>query len=144
MSERQLLQLSTSVVPATIFTVDDDEFKILGLEHLSEDEEASIMGLFSQYGQLNDKLAAVKRRDDAEMVARKLRRLRLELLVRMTDLPAAVAEKLPLSQQLLLIEAVTNELNTPPPAARASTDADDDEAPDPELIGLLQEEESDA
>ena len=138
MSEkRQLIQLSTSVVPATIFTVDDEEHKILGLEHLSEDDEAGVMGLFSQYGQLNDKLSTVKRRSDAEKVARRLRQLRIELLTFMTDLPAALAEKLPLSQQLILIEAITSELSTPVGTAPAVSDEDGED--DPELSELLEE-----
>lgn len=116
------LALTTRIAPAKKFTVDGEEYQLLGLNHLSDEDENKVMALFARHSILlaqsenTDNL--VKGRD----LAAKIRETRLSIISTLTDLPKDVAKALPLGQQVKLLETLQEILNDDeePPAEDAS------------------------
>src|SRR4051794_24435684 len=104
-----ILELSTEVEPAKTFTVDDEEYKLLGLEHLSDEDEARATAAFTRFGQLVRALDRSNSDQAAKRLAKQLRDRRIELITMLTSIPTEVADKLPLSAQVKLFRAVQAE-----------------------------------
>lgn len=104
-----ILSLSTEVEPAKTFEIDGEEYELLGIEHLSPNQEAEVQGLFSRFEQVARKLALAGSDKQAELFAKQLRTRRVQLITKLTTVPDEVASKLPPSAQLQLFRAVANE-----------------------------------
>ena len=130
MSDRSpILALSTRVVEPRRFTVDDEPYDLLSLEHLGKDDEAEVMAMFARYQRLALRLRVVNSESKGREAARRMRELRERLLTKMTTMPLDVASKLPLSQQVVLLEAAEQEFRGAPSdeeaAAPAEAEGDD-------------------
>lgn len=112
MSDNIALALSTRVKPAKKFTVDGEEFQLLGLDHLSESDEAEAMALFSRHALLVAESESTANVLKGKEIADRVRKTRIQIICKLTDLPRSVAEKLPLSGQAALLETLRDELNT--------------------------------
>lgn len=104
-----ILELSTEVEPAKTFTVDDEEYKLLGLEHLSDEDEAKATAAFTRFGQLLNALDRANSDQQATRLSKQLRERRIELITMLTTIPKDVASRLPLSAQVKLFRAVQQE-----------------------------------
>jgi hypothetical protein len=116
MAPKPLLSLSTALKETTKFTVDGKPYEILGIDHLSPEQEAEVVALFSRYGILQEELSNERNVSKGTPKALEVRATRLLLLSKMTTLPSSVAGNMPLSQQVKLLEAI-----------QAEVEADDDE-----------------
>lgn len=106
-----LMQLSTTVAPAKTFTVDETPYELLGLDHLSPEAEAFVMGTFARYSALSEKLETVESEDKATKLALSLRTMRMNVLEKMTTCPREILEKLPISAQIQMMNALSAELS---------------------------------
>jgi hypothetical protein len=122
-----MLNLTTVLKPTVKFTVDGQEFDILGVDHLSPDEEAEVMALFSRYGLKQSELEVQPNVSKGKATALEMKATRLTLLTKLTTLPPDIASKLPLTQQVRLLEAIQEEVEAEddfePAAAPAETQA---------------------
>jgi len=121
---KHLLELSTKIAPPKTFIVDEDEYQLLGFEHISKAQEATVTALFSRYNTLNIRLAQAPSKEKAERAATLLYNIRMELMCNLTTLPRDVAEKLPMSAQVQLLNAIRGEVGGSAP------DDDDDDVTD--------------
>jgi len=111
MTETQApLALTTKAVEPTRFTVDDEPYELYGMAHLNPNEEAEIMSAIAQYQRLATRLAVVASRSKGVAYAKKMYDLRIELLLRMTNLPEPVAKALPIPAQLELFSSIVAQL----------------------------------
>ncbi len=115
------LALSTQVAPAKKFTVDGQEYQILVVDHLSVNDEAEVTALFSRFQWLLMELEQTPNLTKGKALAEGLRRTRLQIIGKLTDLPKNVREALPLGQQALLLEAIEAEIQS----SRESPDSED-------------------
>jgi hypothetical protein len=113
MNEGISLALSTSVAPASKFTIDKTEYHLLGPDHLSDDDEAEAMALFSRHAVLSTELEYEKNVVKGKDLALRVKRTRVQILCKLTDVPQDVIEKLPLSAQVSLLEAIEKEISDP-------------------------------
>lgn len=111
-SQDYVIELTTEVEPAKTFTVDGEEYKLLGFEHLSADAEAKLMGNLARFERTQLQLQLTNDDKEATTLAKRLRSRRITLLTELTTLPQEVAEKLPLPSQVKLVR-VAQELVTP-------------------------------
>ena len=118
-----LFEISTEVTPTASFDVDGVLYKIKSSEHLSEAEEVRVNVLFARHVRLARLLDEEENEVKATKVATALRRNRMELLCTLTDLPRDVAERLPMSGQVKLLDYIRKEVSGEP---------DDDEEGDVE------------
>lgn len=112
------LSLSTVLTPTKKFKVDGVPYDLLGIDHLSSEEEAEVMALFARYESLQDELSGQKNTDRGKVTATHMRATRISILTKLTTLPKDVANKLPLTAQVRLLETVqaeteANEEDTP-------------------------------
>ena len=115
MTSDYALTLSTALKPAKKFLVIrkdgvEEEYQLLGVDHLSPTDEAKTMALFARYNWLNTELDATPKTDKGEKIAAAMRSVRLNLIAKMTDMPAHVADEMPLTQQVKLLEAIQVEI----------------------------------
>jgi hypothetical protein len=118
------LALSTTIKEPKTFTVDGEPFKLLGIDHLSKDAETEALALFSRHQLLVQELSLADRLDRGKAVAERVKKVRLMILCKLTNMPKDVAEKLPLGEQVKLLEALQEEI---------AGDDDVDEAADEEF-----------
>jgi len=104
-----LFDISTEVSEPVPFAVDGELYHIHGFEHMSRADEARTSALFARYNRLSRMLGEEKKQSEAERIAAAMYDLRMELLTSLTDLPRAVAEKLPMSGQAKLMTAIAKE-----------------------------------
>ena len=112
MSKGISLALSTEVAPAKIFTVDKEEFSLLGTDHLSPDSEAEAMALFARHGILQRELDSTPNVSKGKEIAERLRKCRILILTKLTTIPTETADKLPLGAQVALLEAIQEEMES--------------------------------
>ena len=110
MSEGFSLALTTAIKPTKKFTVDGEEFDLLGVDHLSPEVEAEVMALFARYGLLTSDLESTSNVMKGKEIADRMRSTRLALLAKLTTMPKDTAAKLPLSQAVKLMEAIESEV----------------------------------
>lgn len=122
MSNR-LLEISTSVVEADTFTVDDVQYELKGLVHLSPAEEVKVSAMFARYSNLNGQMGAAGTQAKAEALARQVRGVRLDLLAAMTTCPLEVIKRIPFPAQIALMEAVGEQFEAAD-NGRTSTEAE--------------------
>lgn len=106
------LALSTEVAPAKKFTVDGEEFSLLGTDHLSPESEAEAMALFARHGILQRDLDITPNVHKGTEIAERLRKCRILILTKLTTIPADTADKLPLGAQVALLEAIQEEMES--------------------------------
>lgn len=138
MSTVPILDLSTQVKPPSTFTVDEEEYQLLGLEHLSPEDEAKATAAFSRFAQILRKLDDAANDVDAAKLAKALRGRRVKLIAMLTTVPTDVADKLPISAQTKLFNAIRKETGLDQTAADLDPDdvaVDDitDDEPDADL-----------
>jgi hypothetical protein len=104
------LALTTRIKPAKQFTVDSIPYDLLGVDHLSPDDEAETMALFARYGVLQVELDTEKNVTKGTPLALALKATRITLLTKLTSMPREVAGRLPLTQQVKLLEAIQAEV----------------------------------
>lgn len=105
-----ILELSTQVEEAKTFTVDDEEYKLLGLEHLSDDDEAKATAAFTRFAQLLRALDRAGSDQAATRLSKQLKQRRVELITMLTTIPEEIVKTLPLSAQIKLFRAVQQEI----------------------------------
>lgn len=120
MSDALALTLSTALAPAKKFSVDGEEYQLLGLDHLSPDDEARTMALFARHSMIASELEVTSNTEYGTKLALRLKKTRIQILCQVTDLPQEVAEKLPVAAQIQLLQAIQQELS-------GNQDEDDDE-----------------
>lgn len=133
MTDKTMLALSTAVRPARKFTVDGDEYLILGLDHLSADDESEAMALLSRHRLLQVELEQTSNVQKGKSIAARARTCRFQIICKLTNLEREVAQKLPLSEQALLMEAIYTEMEDeeeeePQGEPGTAGDPDDDQA----------------
>lgn len=111
-TQDHVIELTTEVEPARTFTVDGEEYQLLGFEHLSADSEAKLMGNLARFERTQLQLQLTNDDKEATTLAKRLRERRITLLTELTTLPRDVAEKLPLPSQVKLVR-VAQELVAP-------------------------------
>lgn len=122
-----LLNLSTRIKDPAKFTVDAKEYQILGIDHLSPAEEATVMALFARHAILTEELSMTKVTAKGERIASQMKDAREALLAKLTNLEPSVIKKLAVSKQIRLlevIEAVVSEEDEEEPAADDGEDAE--------------------
>lgn len=119
------LALTTTLAPAKQFSVDGVGYDMLGVDHLSPDDEAETMALFARYGVLQAELDIEKNVTKGKAIAVALKATRLTLLTKLTSLPLSIAGKLPLTSQVKLLEAIQAEVEE-------AADAEPEPTPEPE------------
>lgn len=107
------LALSTKVAEATKFTVDGEEYEILGVDHLSAEDEAEALALFARHGLIAEELELTRNVQKGTQVALNLKACRVQILCKLTTLPKDVAGKLPIHAQIKLLAAVQEEIAGP-------------------------------
>jgi hypothetical protein len=107
-----VLELSTQVAAAKTFTVDGEEYNLLGFEHLSPEEEAEVQAKFARFDTLNRQLELTGDDTEAKNLAKKLRSRRIELLTKVTTMPLELADKLPLPEQIKIMKAIQAEVGS--------------------------------
>lgn len=110
----KLLALNTAVKPAKKFTVDGEEFLLLGVDNLSAEQEATALALFARHGNIARALEFESNVDKGKTLALRLRSTRLDILCLLTDMPKDVADRLPAHQQVKLLDAIQAELEEEP------------------------------
>lgn len=120
-----LMQLSTTVAPAKTFTVDEVSYQLLGMDHLSPNSEANVMANFTRYGAMAERLEQINDETKATALALKMRGVRLSVLEKMTTCPMDVLEKIPMSGQIQMMNALRKELDQ-----TAGNDTEDDDNED--------------
>jgi hypothetical protein len=108
-----MLALSTAVKPAKKFTVDGAEYEMWSMDHLSKADEAMVMALFARHALIGQELEMSPNVAKGSATAERLRTCRLQLLTKLTNLPREVADKLPISAQAQLLDALEDEMSPP-------------------------------
>lgn len=105
---KSILDLSTQVEPAAVFTVDKTPYELRGISHLSPLEEAKLVAFAKREAGLRERLDSVDPEQDAELegIANQLLNIRMDLFVLMTTMPKEVALTLPLMAQVQLAQAI--------------------------------------
>jgi hypothetical protein len=124
MAEGISLALTTEIAPAKLFTVDGAEYKLLGIDHLSAEDEAGAMALFARHSLLAQEIELTANTKRGAELALKLKSCRIRILCKLTTLPEEVATKLPVGAQVKLLEAIQVELSA------EDADEDDDKEED--------------
>ena len=109
---KSLLDLSTSIEPPLVFTVDDEPYQLRTVSHLNKLEEARLRTLNKQEEFVLAQIDEANPENEPKLMAlhEKLFDLRIELITMMTSLPREKAEKLPPIQQQNLINFVGMEV----------------------------------
>ncbi len=121
-----VLELSTVVKPAKMFTIDGSEYDLLSLDHLSATQEAQVVALFNRHERITAALAEEKNHDRATALALKMRDVRIAVLALMTSAPASVLRELPMTAQTTLMVGIQKEVE----ANAQTAPADEDEVPE--------------
>lgn len=100
------LSFTTELAPAEQFQVDGAAYDILGLDHLSAEEEAEVTALFARFTVLAADLANTANVEKGKALALKVSATRLQLLCKLTSLTPEIASKLHVTQQVKLLEAI--------------------------------------
>lgn len=100
--------LTSKVEPPKKFTLDGDEFELLGVNHLTPDQEATAMALFARHGILSDEVDSTKNVLRGEELAKTLRATRLKIIHLLTTIPES--RVVPMHVQVKLLEAVRSEM----------------------------------
>jgi hypothetical protein len=111
MSNNIVLELSTRVAPPKKFTVDGEEYSLLGVDHLSKEGETEAMALLARHSILMNQLAVTGNTDKGKLIAGRIRDCRLKVICKLTTLPAEVAGELPVSAQADLLETIIQEMD---------------------------------
>jgi hypothetical protein len=123
MSDALALTLSTALAPAKKFSVDGEEYQLLGLDHLSGEDEARTMALFARHSLIASELELTSNTEVGTKLATRLKKTRVQIICQVTDLPQEVAEKIPVTGQVALLSAIQQELSG------VEDDDDDEEKP---------------
>jgi hypothetical protein len=101
-------ELATILAEPEFFTVDGEEYRLLGLDHISTEEEARVIGLFGRYNWLTKQYEAVTEDKEGAKIGALLIAQRIKILTAMTDMPTDVAKRLPPTAQLKLVEYMSD------------------------------------
>lgn len=104
-----VLELTTQVAPAPIFTVDGQEYELLGLEHLSAEDESHAAALFARFSRIARSLDVAENDQKAADLAKAMRKKRVEIISLLTTMPAALVAALKVEQQVQLLGAIQTE-----------------------------------
>jgi hypothetical protein len=104
----RVLDLSTTVDPPPIVAIDDEEFELRTMEHLSPLDEAKLRALVAKEERFTDQLTKVPTTDNnrLEAIAMQLRKTRIDLILLMTTIPKEKIEALPVPAQQQLIALI--------------------------------------
>src|SRR6187431_1252360 len=105
-----LLELTTTVEPAKEFTIDEQPYKLYGLNHLSKKDETEALALFARHGILVNRLEMSPNVNKGKQIAEAVKSCRMQILTRLTNAPLDIVEKLPLGEQVKLFKAVQEEI----------------------------------
>lgn len=111
MTSEPILNLSTRVAPVKTFLLDGAEYKLFGIDHLSKDDETTVMALFARHGVLSMQLDGEANVDRGKRLAEALKATRHKLLRTLTTMPLDVVEELPEGAAAKIMEAMQDELN---------------------------------
>lgn len=120
------LALTTKLAPTRKFTVDGDEYEILGLDHLSKEDESKAVALFARHSVIATELDMTSNVEKGKELATRVRSTRLQIIATLTTLPKEIAEKLPLTEQIALITALQADQEETPEATGDTPGGDDD------------------
>lgn len=127
------LALTTEIAPAKKFTLDGEVYELLGIDHLSAEDEALAMALFARHGLLAQEIELTANTKRGAELALKLKSCRVRILCKLTTLPEEVAMKLPIQAQVKLLEAIQVELAGPD---EDEADVDDKDADDTKPVAV--------
>lgn len=105
-----ILELSTEVEPAKLIQIDGEDYKLLGFEHLDEEQEVKATAAFARHAKLMQALGEEPSIAKSEQISKKLRDNRIKLLAMLTTAPEEVIEKLPMTAAAKLLSAVEEEV----------------------------------
>lgn len=108
------LSLSTTLSPATKIQVDGEPFELLGVDHLSPNDEARVMALFARLGVLTAELELTSNVTKGEELAKRVKETRLNILAKLTTVPKDALAKLPLLEQVRLLGAIEDTIGETP------------------------------
>lgn len=121
MSDAPILELTTEVLPAKKILLDGEEYELLGLDHLSPEDEASVTATFARFQKVYDRLTKAKNESAATAEAMKLGGLREKLILKTTTIPRDKLKALSPGAQGKILKVVQEEISV------ASDDEDDDD-----------------
>ena len=104
------LTFTTELAPAKKFLVDGQEYSLLGVDHLSTEDENEVTALFARFGVLTDELSLTSNLDKGRALAEKVKSTRISILCKVTSLDKETAERLHPTQQTQIIEAIISEV----------------------------------
>lgn len=130
MTDAPLMALSSAVEEPKKFLLDGVEYQLFSTDHISPQDEAYVMALLSRHNILTRQLATERNVARGKHIAEEQRKARIEVIARLTSVPRSQATTLPISVQVKLLEAISDEV--------AVIDGDED------LDVLQDEEEEDA
>lgn len=109
MSDAFALSFTTSLKPAKKFLVDGAPYEILGVDHLSPDDETEVTALFARYNVLQSELEVTSNVAKGKGLAEKIKTTRLTILTKLTSMPRDVAGTLLLTQQVALLDTLASD-----------------------------------
>ncbi len=101
-----VFSLVTEVEPGLLFAVDDEMYELYTLDHLSPAQAATLRVLMRRENILTAQMEKEEKRSKLDEITRELNALRIELITMMSTLPAAVAEKLTVQQQKIVLDHI--------------------------------------
>lgn len=95
-SRTRVLDLSTVVEPTLLIGIDDVEYELRTLEHLTPVDEARLRALFAKEERYTEQLAGIPPTEEKrlEAVVVQLRKIRIDLIELMSTIPRGTIEKL--------------------------------------------------
>ncbi len=116
------MALSSKVAPAKLVKIDGEEYELFGTDHLTPNDEAEVMALFSRHSALQNELAITSNVAAGTAVAQKVRKARIAILAKLTTIPRAQLDKYPTGLHVALLEGIQTEID-----AEADLDLTDEE-----------------
>lgn len=107
----ELLSITTALQPTKKFLLDGVEQQIYTMNHLSPDDETTVIALLSRFNVLSAELEMTAAVSKGKPIAERIRNTRKQIIALLTDIPKEKIDTLPLGAQAAVMEAVQEEIN---------------------------------
>ena len=104
------LEITTAVAEPKKFTIDKHKYDLYSTDHLSPEQEAQVQALFARHDIIRTELDMARNTNQGRPLAESLRKTRLQIIGMLTNVTKDVLDKLPLSGQVKLLEAIQHEM----------------------------------
>jgi hypothetical protein len=107
----ELLSITTALQPTKKFLLDGVEQQIYTMNHLSPDDETTVIALLSRFNVLSAELEVTASVPKGKALAERIRSTRKQVIALLTDIHKETVDGLPLGAQAAVMEAVQEEIN---------------------------------